>query len=90
MEDKFTFTVLVNEKDEVEVEIPEALHQKVGKGYVERMERFEFGFHFEDIVQRDFPELHKIIMQAIQSQMQKPPKYIYYSLSSEWFEEEGL
>ena len=87
MKDKFTFTVLVNEMDKVEVEIPQTLRHKVGSKYVGNMERFEFGFHFFEIVERDYPELHNLILQSIDRQLWLNVSYIYYSICSDWFED---
>ena len=57
--------------------------------------RYEFGFHFPEIVEREFPELHRTIMMAID---QKIPKLVEdylqrvdrrYSLHTNWFEDEA-
>lgn len=71
----------------MEVEIPQTLRHKVGSKYVGNMERFEFGFHFFEIVERDYPELHYLILQSIDRQLWLNVSYIYYSICSDWFED---
>ena len=85
----FKFIILVNETDEVEVEIPQALHDEVCKKYVETAERFELGFHFFETMERDYPELHQMILQSIDAQLQLGGDKVYYSLCSNWFEDEA-
>ena len=87
MEDVFKFSVLVNEMDKVEVEIPQTLRHEVGSKYVGKMERFEFGFHFFEVVERDYPELHNLILQSIDRKLWLNASSIYYSLCSDWFED---
>jgi hypothetical protein len=87
MEQGFTFKVLVNEMSEVEVLIPEVLRQEVCSRFAGRMERMEFGFHFYETVEREFPALHQRIVQEIRSQLQIAGEGIYYSSCTDWFEE---
>jgi len=87
MEQSFKFKVLVNEVSEVAVVIPEALHLEVCSRFTGRMERMEFGFHFYEMVEREFPALHQRIVQAIRSQLQIAGEGIYYSSCTDWFEE---
>ena len=85
----FKFAVLVNETDEVEVAIPQAMHHEVSKRYVGQIERMEFGFHFYETVKRVFPELHQRIMESIRCQLLMGNDGVYYSLCSDWFEDEA-
>ena len=87
MEQSFKFKVLVNEMSEVEVAIPEALRQEVCSRFAGRMERLEFGFHFYETMEREFPALHLFILQEIRSQLQIAGESIYYSSCTDWFEE---
>ena len=87
MDERFKFTVLVNETDEVEVEIPETLHQEVSSRFDGQLERMEFGFPFFETVKHGFPALHQLIQQTIDRQLQLGGDSVYYSLASDWFEE---
>ena len=77
------------------IEIPIELHQRisdsVGKS---KMERFEFGFKFADIIKEKFPELDTMIHQKIESWKEEyrdvdiPHNVLHlYGLTSSWFEE---
>ena len=54
----FKFYVLINEMDKVEGEFSQKLRHEIGSTYVGKMERFEFGFHFFEIIGKDYPKLH--------------------------------
>lgn len=87
----YKFKIDVDFGGEVEVEIPQSLHDKVCREVDSKgnpMARMEFGFHFPETVERDFPELHELIMQAINRELVIDNKMMWYSLITDWFEEE--
>ena len=84
----YRFGVLVNEREEVEIVIPQMLHREVCSKFTSKMERMEFGFHFFETVEQDFPELHQLIIKEIRSQLQMGNDGVYYSLTSDLFEDE--
>ena len=77
------------------IEIPMELHERIsdsaGKS---KMERFEFGFKFADIIKEKFPELDALIHQEIEHWKEEhrdvdiPDNVLHlYGLTSPWFEE---
>ena len=68
MEDVFQFEIGLGYASDViiSVEIPMELHdrisQYVGEG---QLARFEFGFHFQEVIQRQFPKLDMMIHEKI-------------------------
>lgn len=99
MEDTFRFQVGIG-KGLVEatmwLEIPRELHDRVA-AFIgnDKMARLEFGYHFQDIIDRNFRELDTIIHEAIESWIHEhdlgdTAEYWmhFYSLQSSWFEEE--
>ena len=77
------------------VEIPMDLHdrisQYVGEG---QMARFEFGFHFQEVIRRQFPKLDMLIHEKIDEWIREhylngySEKVLHnYSLLSSWFED---
>lgn len=81
------------------VEIPMELHDRVSR-YVGdgQMAKFEFGFHFQEVIQRQFPKLDQMIHEKIDEWISEHYLNGYskealhtYSLQSSWFEElEGI
>ena len=78
------------------IEIPMSLYQKicdsVGKS---KMERFEFGFKFSEIIKEKFPELDAQIHREIDKWKSEhyginAPDHVLhmYGLTSSWFDEE--
>ena len=76
------------------IEIPMELHERIsdsaGKS---KMERFEFGFKFADIIKEKFPELDALIHQEIDKWKSEhygvdiPDEVLHrYGLTSPWFE----
>ena len=60
MDDVFSFKVGIGYGVEavIEVEIPMSLYNKVCEWFgPETMARYEFGFHFQEILQDKFPEI---------------------------------
>lgn len=82
-------------EDVIEVEIPIALYNKVREWVgSETMARYEFGFHFQEILQDKFPEIDQIIHAKIGEWIQghylngASEKLLHhYSLLSAWFED---
>lgn len=79
----------------ISVEIPMELHdricQYIGDG---QMARFEFGFHFQEVIQRQFPKLDMLIHQKIDEWIGEhflngisEEALHNYSLQSSWFED---
>ena len=79
----------------IPVDIPLELHdricQYIGDG---QMARFDFGFHFQEVVQRQFPKLDMLILQKIDEWISEHYLDGYteevlhiYSLQSLWFED---
>ena len=77
------------------VEIPMNLHDRisqfVGDG---QMARFEFGFHFQELIERQFPKLDQMIHEKIDEWISehyldgRPKDVLHtYSLQSSWFED---
>lgn len=92
---RFRITFIWGTEADLWVEIPMELYQRVcdsvGKS---KMERFEFGFKFADIVKEKFPELDAIIHQEIDKWKSEHydvdvPDYALhtYGLTSTWFED---
>lgn len=77
------------------VEIPMALHDRIcAQIGTDKISRYEFGFHFQERVEHDFPELDRTIQLAIHDwgktiDMKDIPKNLLkvYHLFSSWFEE---
>lgn len=91
MEQKFYFKIGVNYCGVIDVAIPKSLQKDIcqvidKKGGI--MNRFEFGFHFQEIVERDFPLLHQLIMETIHQNFVIDNNQIWYSLYTDWFEDE--
>lgn len=97
MDDVFSFKVGMGYgvEDVIEVEIPMSLYNKVREWVgPETMAQYEFGFHFQEILQDKFPEIDKIIHTKIDEWIQEhylidiSEKVLHhYSLQSAWFEE---
>ena len=97
MDEVFRFKVGMgyDVEDVIEVEIPILLYNKVREWVgQETMARYEFGFHFQERVEHDFPELDRTIQLAIHDwgktiDMKDIPKNLLkvYHLFSSWFEE---
>lgn len=101
MEQTFQFKIGLGYSPDIMllVEIPTELHERicqyVGDG---QMARFEFGFHFQEVIQRQFPKLDQLIHEKIDEWISE--HYLNgcskealhtYSLQSSWFEElEGI
>lgn len=96
MENVFQFQVGLGYVPDImiSVEIPMELHdricQYVGDG---QMARFEFGFHFQELIERQFPKLDKLIHDKIDEWISEHYLNGYrkevlhnYSLQSSWFE----
>ena len=77
------------------IEIPMELHERIsdsaGKS---KMERFEFGFKFADIIKEKFPELDTLIHQEIDKWKSEhygvdiSDEVLHrYGLTSSWFED---
>lgn len=98
MEDTFKFKVGMGKgftQTTMWLEIPRELHDRVVT-FVgnDKMARLEFGFHFQDVIDRNFRELDTIIHEAIETWIHKHDlgdmlEYgmHFYSLQSPWFEE---
>lgn len=97
MEDTFKFKIGMGKgfaEATMWLEIPRELHDHVAT-FVgnDKMARQEFGFHFQDIIDRSFRELDTIIHEAIETWIHEhylgdTPEYRmhFYSLQSPWFE----
>ena len=97
MENVFQFQVGLGYAPDImiSVEIPRELHERVCK-YVGdgQMARFEFGFHFQEVMQRQFPELDQLIHDKIDEWISEHYLNGYrkevlhnYSLQSSWFDD---
>ena len=97
MEQTFQFKVGLGYAPDIMlvVEIPMDLHdrisQYVGDG---QMARFEFGFHFQEVIQRQFPKLDMLIHEKIDEWISEhylngySEKVLHnYSLQSSWFKD---
>ena len=97
MEDVFQFVIGLGYASDVivSVEIPMELHdrisQYVGEG---QLARFEFGFHFQNVIQRQFPKLDMMIHEKIDEWISghyldghSEEVLHQYSLQSSWFED---
>lgn len=97
MNDIFCFRVGMgcDVEDVIEVEIPIFLYNKVCEWVgPETITRYEFGFHFQEILQDKFPEIDHIIHTKIDEWIQghylidiSEKVLHHYSLQSSWFEE---
>ena len=78
----------------ISVKIPMDLYDRIcqfiGDG---QMARFEFGFHFQEVIQRQFPKLDMLIHDKIDEWISEhylegyPEEVLHnYSLQSSWFE----
>lgn len=77
----------------IEVTIPADMHDSVADSIgANKMARLEFGFSFQQIVEKRFPELNAIINNAItdwidaNNIVREDCAPVYYSLQSSWFE----
>lgn len=97
MENVFQFKIGLGYAPDImiSVEIPMDLHERicqfVGEG---QMARYEFGFHFQEVIQRQFPKLDLLIHDKIDEWIGEHYVDGYreevlhrYSLQSSWFEE---
>ena len=97
MDEVFRFKVGMgyDVEDVIEVEIPILLYNKVREWVgQETMARYEFGFHFQEILQDKFPEVDRIIHTKIDDWIQEhylngiSEKVLHhYRLMTAWFEE---
>lgn len=79
----------------ISVEIPMDLHDRISQSVGEgQIARYEFGFHFQEFIQRLFPKLDKMIHDKIDEWISEhylngyPEKAMHkYSLQSSWFED---
>lgn len=97
MDDVFSFKVGMGYgvEADIDVEIPISLYNKVREWVgLETIARYEFGFHFQEILQNKFPEIDKIIHAKIDEWIQghylidisENVLHHYRSLSA-WFED---
>ena len=97
MDDLFRFKVGVGYWTEVAiwVEIPISSYNKVCEWIgSDKMARYEFGFHFQEILQEHFPDIDKLIHTKIDEWTQghyldgfSEKAFHAYSLISAWFED---
>ena len=79
----------------ISIEIPMELHDRISK-YVGdgQMARYEFGFHFQEFIQRQFPKLDMLIHDKIDEwisehyiESNRKEALHTYTLQSSWFED---
>ena len=97
MDEVFRFKVGMgyDVEDAIEVEIPILLYNKVREWVgQETMAHYEFGFHFQEILQDKFPEIDRIIHTKIDDWIQghylidiSEKVLHHYRLMTAWFEE---
>ena len=81
---------------ELLIEIPEELHQSICEAVgTDKMDRYEFCFHFMEYLKERYPEVDRLIIQKIDEWKQEhyglsiPEHRQYlYGLISPWFEEQ--
>ena len=77
------------------MEIPMDLHDRISQSVGEgQIARYEFGFHFQEFIQRQFPKLDKMIHDKIDEWISEhylngyPEDVMHkYCLQSSWFED---
>ena len=97
MSELFQFKVGLDYVPDVEllIEIPEELHQRINEAVgIDKMDRYEFCFHFIDYLKERFPEVYRLIIQKIDDwrrehyglNLPEHRQYLY-GLISPWFED---
>ena len=79
----------------LDLEIPMELHDRISQYIGEgQMARFEFGFHFQELIERQFPKLDQMIHEKIDEWIsehyldaRRKEVLHTYSLQSSWFED---